>query len=219
MSLTDQSVRDLLASFSSSDPTPGGGSASALASAVGVSLLMMVARLPKSRTGSDQDRTALTRANAALAVLGMRLTDAIDADSAAYNRVVAAHKMPKASANEQSARAAAIQQALRGATEVPLGVMRWSTAALDQAAVVAAHGHRAAGSDVGVAVGLLLAGTRGARLNVEVNIGSLADADYTNEVAADAGRLSDAASRAAEKAVALLQSVQAEHIDVDRERP
>ena len=60
-------LRDLLTAFSSPDPTPGGGSASALASAVGASLLMMVAGLAKTRNGSDEDRAALAAASGALA--------------------------------------------------------------------------------------------------------------------------------------------------------
>jgi len=205
MSLTDKSVRDLLTAFSPSDPTPGGGSAAALASAVGTSLLLMVAGLPKTRSGSEEDRAALTTASAALADLRTALTGAIDADTAAYDRVVAAYKMPKASADEQSARKTAIQQALRAATEVPLGVIRMSAAALDQAAAVAAHGHRAAGSDVGVGVALLRAGLRGARLNVVINIGSIADAGYASAVTAEVVRLSEAAARAGDEADALLQ--------------
>ena len=67
--LVDRSVRDLIAAFGSSDPTPGGGSASALASAVGTSLLMMVAGLPKTRAGSDENRTALQSASGALSKL------------------------------------------------------------------------------------------------------------------------------------------------------
>jgi len=62
--LTEKTVRDLLAAFASSEPTPGGGSASALASAMGASLLVMVASLPKTRSGSDDDRTALEGARA-----------------------------------------------------------------------------------------------------------------------------------------------------------
>jgi formiminotetrahydrofolate cyclodeaminase len=124
--LVDQSVRDLLAAFSSRDPTPGGGSASALASAVGASLLMMVAGLPKTRTGFEDDRAALTAAAGVLADIRTRLTDAIDADTAAYDQVVAAYKLPKASADEQSTRTAAIQQALHAATDVPLSVVRLS---------------------------------------------------------------------------------------------
>ena len=204
MSLTEQPIRDLLKAFSSTDPTPGGGSASALASAVGASVLMMVTALPKSRTGSDQDRTALANTARSLADIRDGLTGAIDADTAAYDRVVAAFKLPKASAGEQSARTAAIQQALHGATEVPLGVMRLSAAALDLSVAVAAHGHRAAASDVGVAVALLRAGTRGARLNVEINLGSISDMEYAAAVAAEAARVSDGASRAADEADALL---------------
>ena len=204
MSLIDRSVRDLLTAFSSSDPTPGGGSAAALASAVGASLLMMVAGLPKTRTGSDEDRSALTTAGGVLAELRKGLTEAIDADTAAYDQVVAAYKMPKASPDEQAARKTAIQQALRGATEVPRGVVRLSAAALDQAIAVATHGHRAAASDVGVAVALLRAGARGARLNVEINIGSLSDAPYAGEVAADIARLGEDVARAADAADARL---------------
>jgi formiminotetrahydrofolate cyclodeaminase len=204
MPLVDKSVSDLLTAFSSSDPTPGGGSASALASALGASLLMMVAGLPKSRTGSDEDRAALANAARALADIRAGLTGAIDADTAAYDRVVAAFRLPKASADEQSARKAAIQQALRGATDVPLGVTRLSAAALDLSVAVAAHGHRAAASDVGVAVALLRAGMRGARLNVEINLGSMADVEYAKTVAAEAAHVSDGASRAADAADALL---------------
>ncbi len=203
--LVDQSVRDLLAAFSSKDPTPGGGSASALASAVGASLLMMVAGLPKTRTGSDDDRAALTSAGGALADLRKRLTGAIDADAAAYDQVVAAYTLPKASAGEQAARQAAIQRALRGAIDVPLGVVRLSAAAIDQAITVATYGHRAAASDVGVAVALLRAGARGAQLNVEINIGSLADPSYADAIVEETIRVSEGAAHAADEADALLR--------------
>jgi formiminotetrahydrofolate cyclodeaminase len=205
MPLTEKSLRDVLTAFSSPDPTPGGGSASALASAVGTSLLMMVAGLPKTRSGSDEDRAALAAAGRALADVRAQLTVAIDADTAAYDQVVAAYKLPKASADEQAARKAAIQQALRAATDVPLGVARLSVVALASAIAIAAHGHRAAASDVGVAVALLSAGARGARLNVEINIGGLSDADYAQATGAEIARLSEAAARAADEADARLR--------------
>jgi len=205
MSLIDLPTRDLLTAFSSSDPTPGGGSAAALASAVGASLLMMVTQLPKTRSGSDEDRAALAEAGGALAGVRAQLTAAIDADTEAYDQVVAAYKSPKATADEQAARKAAIQQALRAATEVPFDVARLSATALAAAAAIAAHGHRAAASDVGVAVALLRAGARGARLNVEINIGGLSDADYAKTATAEIARLSDAAARAADEADAQLR--------------
>ena len=205
MALIDLRTRDLLTAFSSSDPTPGGGSAAALASAVGASLLMMVTQLPKTRSGSDEDRAALAEAGDALTGVRAQLTAAIDADTAAYDQVVAAYKLPKASADEQAARKAAIQQALRAATAVPLGVARLSAAALASASAIAAHGHRAAASDVGVAVALLRAGARGARLNVEINIGGLSDADYAAMTGVEIARLAEAAERAADEADARLR--------------
>ncbi len=205
MSLVDLSVRDLLAAFSSSDPTPGGGSASALASAIGASLLAMVAGLPKTRGASDEDRAVLAAAATALNLVRQELTDAIDGDAAAYDLVVAAYKLPKASAEEQTIRKAAVQRALRAATDVPLSVMRLSSHALDQARLIAAHGHRAARSDVGVAVVLLRAGLHGARLNIEINAGAVSDAAYVDAVKAEAGVLSERAGRAADAAEASLR--------------
>ena len=68
--LVDRPVREVLAAFSSSEPAPGGGSASALASAIGASLLLMVAALPKTRTGSEDDRSALAVSRKATSALG-----------------------------------------------------------------------------------------------------------------------------------------------------
>ena len=204
MALVDRSLRDLLAAFASSDPTPGGGSAAAAASAIGASLLMMVAGLPKTRNGSEAERTALTSALITLTRLQAHLADAIDADTAAYDQVVAAYKQPKATAAEQTARKAAIQRALHAATDVPLNVMRLSAESLQHARAVAADGHRPAASDVGVAIALLMAGLQGARLNVETNIASLSDAAYKEAVAAEVERLMRGGSESADGAKASL---------------
>jgi len=185
----EKPVRELLDAFASPNPTPGGGSASALASATGAALLQMVASLPKTRTNSDADRAALTGAANALTGLREQLTEAIDADSRAYDQVVAAYRLPKSTDTEKSARSGAIQRALHAATDVPLGVARLSADALKQADIVAAHGHSGASSDVGVAIALLRAGQRGALLNVEINLGGIEDAAYVSAVRAEAGRL------------------------------
>jgi methenyltetrahydrofolate cyclohydrolase len=195
--LVDQSVTNLLARFSSTDPTPGGGSAAALASAVGASLLMMVAGLPKTRTNTPDERATLQEVADSIAPLRTKLGEAIDADTLAYDRVVAAYRLPKSSADEQAARQAAIQASLRGATDVPLDVMRWSVRALERAAIVARHGHRAAASDVGVAAALLQAGASGARLNVDTNVTSVKDAGYAERVRTEVQELSAAVDRAA----------------------
>ncbi|HYM25054.1 MAG TPA: cyclodeaminase/cyclohydrolase family protein [Vicinamibacterales bacterium] len=207
--LIDKPARELIDAFASSDPTPGGGSASALAAAVGAGLLQMVASLPKTRTttpGDDADRVALGAASATLTGIRSRLTAAVDADSSAYDQVVGAYKLPKATDAEKSARKSAIQRALRGATDVPLGVARLSVDALKEARTVAAHGHRGAASDVGVAIALLRAGQRGAALNVEINLGGIEDSAYVAAVRSELHRLEDEAAAAAAAAEGLLQS-------------
>jgi formiminotetrahydrofolate cyclodeaminase len=195
--LTDKPFRDLLAAFSAPDPTPGGGSASALASAVGVSLLEMVARLPKTRSGSAEDHRALQAAAAALEGLRQELTDAVDTDASAYTRVVGALGLPRSTEHELLTRRAAIQEATAGAARIPLSVMRLSAAALAAAKEVAAHGNRSAASDVGVAIALIRAGLHGARLNVEINVKALKNETLAAGLRADAERIAAEAAGAA----------------------
>lgn len=189
MTLTTQPLTGLLAAFRSPQPTPGGGSASALAGAVGASLLVMVAGLAKPKAATDAELAELRAAGARCGDLAARLEALVDRDSEAYDLVVTAFKRPKGSDEEKTARGRAIQEALVAATEAPLEVMRHCAAALDTADVVARLGNSNAASDVQVGVVLLSAGLRGAQQNVEINLGSLKDADYVARVRAEAARL------------------------------
>lgn len=182
MKLTDLTVAELLAAFQSSNPTPGGGSASALAGAVGASLLTMVAGLPKPRAETEEDRERLAEAGRLCATLSTELTALVDRDSEAYEAVMAAYRLPKGSDAEKAARSQAIQEGLRQATATPLDVMRACAAAIEQAVVVARHGNASASSDVQVAVELLRAGVVGARANVDINLGSVKDAAFVQRV-------------------------------------
>ncbi len=174
--LIERSCRDLLEALSAPEPTPGGGSAAALAGAVGAALLAMVAGLPKTRHGTDEDRAALADARRRLLAARVELAALVDRDAEAYAEVVQAYRLPKATDAEQTARRAAIERALRGAIDAPLAVMRACASCAREAEVVARHGSPAASSDVGVALELLGAALRGAQLNVEINLGSLKDA-------------------------------------------
>ena len=169
---------DLLDAFASHDPVPGGGSASAVAGALGASLLLMVAAMPKTKSGTPEETADLSAAAARIRPLRDRLTMLVDEDSEAYNAVVAAFKLPKGTDEEKAARKDAIQAGTRLATEVPLDTMRASRDTLRHAVIVARNGNRNATSDVGVAIELLLCGVKGAGLNVDINLGGLADKDY-----------------------------------------
>lgn len=193
-------VSDLLDAFASNEPVPGGGSAAALAGAMGVSLLLMVAGLAKTRTGAPEEAADLAEASARLRPLRDELLSLVDSDSAAYQSVVAAMRLPKDSEAQKQARRAAIQEAMRAATEVPLQTMRVCQQALRGALVVAAAGNANASSDTGVAVELLVAAVRGASMNVDVNLKSLADAAFAARAAEERAELEAEAVADAERA-------------------
>ena len=189
MKLSAASVSELLAAFRSSEPTPGGGSASALAGAAGASLLAMVAGLPKPKADAREEIERLKDAGARCTALAVRLEGLIDEDSDAYERVVNAFRLPKSTDEEKAARTAGIQHALTAATEAPLLVMRHCAEALAAAGTVGELGNPNAWSDVQVAVRLLQAALHGAQANVEINLGSLKDAEYVARVRAESARL------------------------------
>ena len=183
--LSEFALVDLLDAFASNDPVPGGGSASALAGAIGVSLLIMVADMTRTRTGAPEETADLADAAARLRPRREELEELIDRDSVAYSAVVAAYRMTKSTEAEKDARRQAIQAAMTEATEVPLETMRVCQQALAGAVVVAKAGNPNANSDVGVAIELLLTGLRGGRMNVDINIASLSDGDYVKRVATE----------------------------------
>jgi len=191
--LTDHRLSEFLAAVRSPEPTPGGGSAAALAGAVGAALLAMVAGLTKPRAATPQDVARLAAAGAGCVALSERLAALIDRDSEAYLLVVAGFRLPKGNDEEKAARTARIQEGLRIATETPLDVMRASVEAIGHAAPVAALGNRHASSDVQVGLELLGAAVRGAKLNVEVNLASITDAVFAAEAGEEAVRLTSAA--------------------------
>jgi formiminotetrahydrofolate cyclodeaminase len=175
-------VAELLDAFASNQPVPGGGSASALAGAVGASLLIMVAGLPKTRHGTDEERSALTAAAGRLRPLRDELTLLVDRDSNAYKSVINAYRLPKSNEAEQAMRRQAIDEAMRAATEAPLATMRACERIMREAETVSTSGAPSAASDVAVAIELLKAAARGAALNVDTNLALAKDAEYASRI-------------------------------------
>ena len=205
VSYREMALADLLDAFASTEAVPGGGSAAALAGALGVSLLLMVAGMTKTRSGAPEETADLAGAAARLRPLRDTLAELVDRDSDAYRAVMAALKLPKTSDMEKAARTRAIDEATRAATDAPLDTMRASQQALAGAVTIAKNGNRNASSDVGVAIELLLAAMRGARLNVDVNLKGLADASYVKTVSTECDALQRDASADAERARSLLR--------------
>jgi glutamate formiminotransferase/formiminotetrahydrofolate cyclodeaminase len=200
VSYREMALEDLMDAFASTDPVPGGGSAAALAGAAGTSLLLMVAGIPKTKTGAPEETADLAEAASRLHPLRDQLLELVDRDSEAYKQVMDAFKLPKNSDTEKEARRQAIDAATRAATETPLDTMRACQQALRGAVIVATNGNRRTTSDVGVGVELLLAGLRGARMNVDINLSTLNDKTYVERVTEEADELVSDGERDAERA-------------------
>src|SRR4029453_6025088 len=108
----EMALADLIDAFSSTDAVPGGGSAAALAGAVGVSLLIMVAGIPKTKTGAPEETADLAEASSRLHPLRDALVDLVDRDSVAYRQVLAAFRLPRGSDADKAARKEAQDRAM-----------------------------------------------------------------------------------------------------------
>lgn len=162
--------------LASSAPTPGGGGASAYCGALASALASMVGNLTvgKKRYADVEDevRASLKR----LADLREHLVALVDEDARAFAPLAAAYRMPRETPDELAAKDAALQQALVGACEVPLDIMRACAQVIGECDFMARCGSRMAVSDAGVAVAFAKAALLGASLNVYINVGSLSDA-------------------------------------------
>jgi formiminotetrahydrofolate cyclodeaminase len=197
------SLNDFLSAIASAEHAHGTVSAVAYAAAMGTSLLLMVAALPKTRSDSADDRAVLMKCATALRNLQQQLLETIETETAV--KVFAARAMPAASQSQRTERDAAIQLALRAAADVPLEVMHLSALALRQAELVAARGCLAASSDIQSAVALLRLASDGARANLESKLSSLTDVLYTASVVDEVSRLSEEATATARAAEELIQ--------------
>jgi formiminotetrahydrofolate cyclodeaminase len=189
MTLKDKSIQGFLEELAGSSATPGGGSAAALAGAMGAGLVSMVCRLTigKKRFADVEDemRGVLQEAEA----LRARLAELAEADTRAFDRVMGAYRLPKETQEEQAARQAAIQAALQGATQVPLETARACASVVRLAAQVIAEINPNALSDAGAAALLAEAGLKGAQLNVVINLADIHDPILVAETREDLRRI------------------------------
>ena len=179
--LTNLSLSRFLDELASNSPAPGGGSVAALAGAAGAALTSMVCNLTigKKKYADVQEEMKAVLEQSEL--LRRELTALIDKDTEAFNAVMAAFGLPKGTEAEQAARKAAIQEATKGATAVPLSVMEICEKALYHARIVAQKGNKNSASDAGVAALMLQASCAGAALNVRINLGGLADTAFVQQ--------------------------------------
>jgi glutamate formiminotransferase/formiminotetrahydrofolate cyclodeaminase len=156
-------------------PAPGGGSVAALAGALAAALAAMVGRLTLGKPKYAEVEAEMEPLVAEAERLRQALTARIAEDTAAFEAVMAAYRLPRRTDEEKAARKAAIQAALAQAAKVPLATARDAVAALELAHTAARAGNANAITDAGTAAWMARAAVAGAALNVRINAVALDD--------------------------------------------
>lgn len=187
--LKELTVENFVREVASSTPAPGGGSVAALAGAQGAGLLSMYCHLSQNREklGDVVDRLQQTGEEARF--IKLKLLEAIDEDTLAFNQVMEAYRLPKMTEAEKAARKEAIQQAAVNAAEVPLKTARGALKILALIAEAAGKGNPAAVTDLGVANLQAYAGMIGACYNVLINLAMITAEKKVSELEKETGAI------------------------------
>ncbi len=179
--------------LASDSMAPGGGSVSALAGSMAAGLAAMVASLTHGKKGYKKVSGLMDEVGAKAQAIKDRLLAAVDEDTDAFNRIIAAIRMPKGTPEEREARDRAMEEANRHAIEVPLKVLEASVDALGCVEAMVDEGNANSLSDSGVGGLMGHAAAYGAFYNVLINLPSVNDPDWRSETLAKAQELLDRA--------------------------
>jgi formiminotetrahydrofolate cyclodeaminase len=184
MSFRDMTVECFLEELASKSPAPGGGSASAIAAAMGAGLVSMVVALTETGEMPEDDSARIKQTGLRAEALRAELLRCADEDTAAFNAVMAAYRMPRKTDEEKRTRREAIQTGLKGAANAPMKTLELAMEGLHLAAYMAQKGNKNAVSDAGVGAQLFNAAACGAIFNIEINLSSIKDADFVSRARA-----------------------------------
>jgi glutamate formiminotransferase/formiminotetrahydrofolate cyclodeaminase len=203
--LTEMRVDRFADLLSTDAPAPGGGSVAALCGALSGALSSMVGALTHGKQGYEEHFEEMEHTG----VEGQRLKEEfladVDRDTAAFNRVMDAMRLPKKTDEDKAARSAAIEEATKEATLVPLDVLRRSLEAAKLARIVVERGNKNSISDAGVAALTARTAAEGAYLNVRINLPGIEDASFKKKTLAEAEKVRDEVVAHTEETVRLAE--------------
>lgn len=202
--LTSMSVKGFADETARESPAPGGGSVSAYMGALGASLATMVANLSAHKAGWDDRWEEFSRWADRGIELQAELLHLVDADTEAFNGIMAALSMPKGNDEEKRLRAEAIEQATENAAQVPLETMKCACKVFEVCRAMAIEGNPNSVTDAGVGALAARSAVLGAGLNVKINAAGLADKARAAELIAEAEKI---AAEAIEKENEILKLV------------
>lgn len=182
-------INDFLKVAASSAHVPGGGNVSAVVAALGASMGAMVASLTEGKKGYEEHQEA----NAAILKAFMdgieSLKDLTRGDVEAFDAYMKTFKLPKDTDEQKAARSAAIQDGVKKATLAPMKICRQCLELMREAAKLAPFGNTGAISDCGVAAIVLEAAIRAAMLSVDINLPSIKDQAFADDIVSERGRI------------------------------
>jgi len=193
----DMSYRHLLDEFAAGKPTPGGGAGAAMAGALGSALVSMVCNLTLGRKKYADVQEHMERALKRAGELRDEFLVLARRDAEAFNRVMDAYRLPRETPEDKKQRAQEIQKGLKGATEVPLQVMRTSMELIRLGKEVLEHGNKNAASDAAASVRLGAAALTIGRYNVYINLAGIKDAPYREKSEREAEEMESESKRIA----------------------
>ncbi len=185
----EMAVSEFIDKIASGEPVPGGGSVAALSAAVSAGLIEMVATLTLGKKGYESAETEMRQLIEKAQPLRAKLTQDIDNDSDAYNRVFSAFKLPKTTEEEKQKRQEAIQAGLKHAAAVPLGVAENAVELLKLVRKAVERGNKNAVTDAAVSTMMARTAVLSALYNVKINLNDIRDAAFVEEVQKKVGRL------------------------------
>ena len=203
--ITQSSVETFLDELASGNPTPGGGSAAAIMGAMGAALVSMVCNVTIGKKGYEAVEAEMKAVREESERVRRRLTAMVGEDIAAFDSILAAYKLPKATDDDKARRVSAIQAGLRRATETPLDCARVCAEVIALARRASEHGYLNVISDGGVGVLAGFTGLRSAALNVYINAPALKDREFAAHATAELERLVEFCAAESEAVYALVR--------------
>jgi formiminotetrahydrofolate cyclodeaminase len=204
--LFSMSLAEILKASASSEPTPGGGSVSAICAAFAASMASMVANLTIGKKKYKDVEAQVTSLRDQTLRLLAGFEELVDEDIKQFGNFMEAYRLPKNTPEEKEKREASVQKALKGATETPLRVARACVDLLEIVCELAPIGNKMAISDAGVAAYLGEASLRAVLLSADINIPMIKDPDYVEQVVQEKEGLIGQAQKLKEKAMAIVSA-------------
>lgn len=201
MMLVDKTLTEFLNDLASSNSTPGGGSSAALVASNAAALVSMVCNLTLGKNGYEDVQDEVREILRDSEKLREEITRLIDVDAEAFAGIMDAYHLPKTNPEEKAIRKEAIQAETKKAAQVPMRTIELSVEVLSLAKEIAEIGNKRLVSDAGVATTLASAAIEAAWYNVEINLKSIQDEDFVDEMQQHGENLMDEADELYETAL------------------